>query len=203
MKSRFFLAFSFVLFAITALSAQDIDKAWGISAGLYENKLNEIAISYGVSNRTLLLFFTNLKYETSNSDRDTRGSFYSTSTKKNNELSALIGTEIRGFFYPGRIAPFGGLRFSAGWQQLKNENSQNDWDKSKEFQINIGINYGAEFFITHSFSIYLNMTLLNYSLSRVMNELYQSNTGTTLEETIRRHKIHISQNPAIFVKLYF
>jgi len=203
MKLHGLVALSLSLLLIPTLRAQDIDQAWGISAGLYENKLNEIAISYGLSNRTMLLFFTDLLYQNEKADIDITGAYTDMKNRTAKDLSLLVGSEIRGFFYTGRVSPFGGVRFSSGWQTLENVTPDDDWQKKRQLQVNVGVVYGAEYFIKNSISVYVSMNLFTYSLIRTINEDYNHLEGLTTKDTVKAHRVHFSQNAAIFLKIYF
>jgi hypothetical protein len=190
------------LIAATTLSAQNPEQSWGLSAGLYQNSLNEIAVSYGISNRTILMLFTTLGYSHQSTDLDTKTPFVATTTEKSESISLQAGPEIRGYFRTGRVAPFGGIRASAGWNYNKFEES-GDWSKTRQFQVNFGATYGVEYFFQKSFSAYLCFNLLNYSLNRSVRQNFSQGSGTEIEETTKTHRIQFSQNPAIFIKIYF
>lgn len=198
---------SFVFVIIITLSsclfAQDIDQSWALSAGLYENKLNEIAVGYGLSNRTMLLAFTDLSFSNKSTNTDARGPYMSTSSATDEDFSFILGSEIRGYFSTGRVAPFGGLRVSSGWRKDKNVISGSDWQKNRQFLVNFGVTYGVEYFFKRSFSVYLSMNLFNYSLIRTNTEEYIHAEGITTEDTIKEHQVSISQNPAVFLRIYF
>lgn len=191
------------LMTATTLSAQNPEQYWGLSAGLYQNSLNEIAVSYGISNRTILMFFTTLGYSNQSTDSDTKTPFVATTTEKNESLSLLAGPEIRGYFRTGRVAPFGGIRASTGWNYHKYDGESGDWSKTRQFQINFGATYGVEYFFQKSFSAYLCFNLFNYSLMRSVRQNFLQGSGTEIEETTKTHQIQFSQNPAIFIKIYF
>lgn len=192
-----------LLILTTALPAQNIEQSWGLSAGLYENQLNEIAVSYGISNRTIIMLFADLGYKNQISDIDTKGPYEATATQKHESLSTLLGPEIRGYFRTGRVASFGGLRASTGWNYEKRDSPNGDWQKNRQFQINFGATYGAEYFFKKSLSVYISFTLFNYSLMRTVSENYTQGSGTKIEETTKTHQIQFTQNPAIFLKIYF
>jgi hypothetical protein len=196
----------FLLLALSfanLLFSQDIDQSWGLSAGIYENKINEISVSYGLSDKTMLLFFTNLNYENRNTDVDYKATFVNTENKKYSNIETLVGAELRGFFYLSRVAPFGGVRFSGGWNSLKDEKTGSDWSKTHGLELNLGLTYGVEYFFNKALSVYLSMNLFNYTLSRQISEEFQNSSGTKIENTTKTHKIDFSQHPAIFLKIYF
>lgn len=183
--------------------SQDIDQSWGLSAGVYENKINEISVSYGLSNKTMLLFFTNIQYENRNTDVDYKANFVNTENKQWSNVETLVGTELRGFFYLSRVAPFGGVRFSGGWSSLKDEKTGADWTKTNALALNLGLTYGVEYFFNKALSVYLSMNLFNYTLARQIHEEFVNSSGTKTESTTKIHKIDFSQHPAIFLKIYF
>jgi hypothetical protein len=185
------------------LSAQNPEQSWGLNAGLYENELNEIAVSYGISNRTIIMFFADLGYANQSSDIDTKTPFLATATEKHESLSALFGPEIRGYFRTGRVAPFGGVRAAAGWNFDQQDAPNGDWSKTRQLQINLGATYGVEYFFQKSFSAYICLNLINYSLLRTVSENYAQISGIKIEDTTKTHRIRFSQNPAIFIKIYF
>jgi hypothetical protein len=203
MKTKLFILFVLIFVSCRVVYSQDIEKAWGISAGLYQNQVNEIAVSYGVSNRTSILFFTNLNYSNNNTDTEQSGAYVTSQTVNNDELSASIGSELRGYFYTNRVAPFGGIRFSIGGNNNKHEKSGSDWTKNRRIQINIGLTYGAEYFIKNTLSVYISMSLFEYSLTRQINEIYDHQENLITEATSQIHKVRITQNPAVFLKIYF
>ncbi len=189
--------------SVNLLFSQDIDKAWGLSAGVYENKINEISVSYGLSDKTMLLFFSNINYENRNTDVDYKANFVNTENQKYSDIETLIGAELRGFFYLSRVAPFGGVRFAGGYHSLKDEKTGADWSKTHGLALNLGLTYGVEYFFNKALSVYISMNLFNYTLSRNINEEFVNSSGTTTESTIKTHKIDFSQHPAIFLKIYF
>lgn len=203
MKMKLLIVGFAILLAFQSALAQNIEKMWGISAGLYENQLNEISVSYGFSNRAAVLLFTNLDYTNSNTDEDKTGAYTTTGSIKNSALDFAIGGELRGYFYLNRVAPFGGVRFSVGSQNNKFEISDSDWKKTRALQVKIGLTYGAEYFFKSNFSIYLAMSLFEYSLTQQVDEIYVHNTNLKTEDTSRIHNLLIKQNPAVFVKIYF
>lgn len=192
-----------MLGSVNLLFSQDIDKAWGLSAGVYENKINEISVSYGLSDKTMLLFFSNIYYENRNTDVDYKANFVNTENQKYSDIETLIGAELRGFFYLSRVAPFGGVRFSGGYNSLKDEKTGADWSKTHGLALNLGLTYGVEYFFNKALSVYISMNLFNYTLSRNIVEEFVNSSGTTTESTIKTHKIDFSQHPAIFLKIYF
>jgi hypothetical protein len=203
MKSRIIVSLLGLGLFFSPVFSQNIEHAWGVSAGLYENKMNEIALSYGISNRTALLLVADVAYTSQTVEHAINGVQDNALNETFKNTGILFGPEIRGYFYTGRVAPFAGVRSTLGWYSTENAAITGNWDKTKQFQINVGIVYGAEYFIKGSLSIYISMNLFTYSLSRNTFENYTIQNNITNKKIIEEHKIHFSQNPAVFLKIYF
>lgn len=189
---------------IGACYGQNIDKTFGISSGIYLNNLKEISISYGVSNKTMILIFANATYNNTNIDGDFHDGITYRADSTFKEINIVSGPEIRGYFFSNkRLSPFAGLRASIGWVQNKNETESGSWYKTNNFQLNFGLTYGAEYFVKRNLSIYACMNLFTYSLLRDKYEDYEQKSGTMTKVTIKSHILKFEQNPALFVRFYF
>ncbi|MCI0512538.1 hypothetical protein L0128_04945 [candidate division KSB1 bacterium] len=203
MQSRIILTLLGLGLVFSPLFSQNIEHAWGVSAGLYENKMNEIALSYGLSNRTTLLLVADVAHTSQTREYAINDVQDNTLNETFKNTGVLFGPEIRGYFYTNRVAPFAGVRSTLGWYATENEAVSGNWDKTKQFQINVGIVYGAEYFIKGSLSVYISMNLFMYSLGRNTSEKYSVQSKINNKTIIEEHKINFSQNPALFLKIYF
>jgi len=183
---------------------QNIDKTFGIGSGIYLNKSKEISISYGVSNKTMILLFADVTYDNTNIDRDTQGGIIQKADSTCRQITLLGGPEIRGYFFSNkRLSPFAGIRASVGWVQDKNETEVGSWNKVNNFQLNFSLTYGAEYFIKKNLSIYACMNLFTYSLLREEYKDFDQNSGITTKSTAKSHILKFEQNPILFVRFYF
>ncbi|MDZ7261970.1 MAG: hypothetical protein ONB05_07690 [candidate division KSB1 bacterium] len=205
MRLKFTLVALSILAGFNLAQGQDVEGLWGLSAGLYANSLNEVAISYGVSNRTMLLLFANISYDDWEDELETIIDTTRTrTTRSSGHKLANVGPEIRGFFYlGGKIAPYGGVRIAGGWHSSKNNIQDAGWDRNRQLQLTFSLTYGAEYFFNEHLSIYAHMNLFSYSFIRTTQETYQTSSDRTSKVTSKVHRLDFSQRPALFLKFYF
>ncbi|MBN1348251.1 hypothetical protein JXJ21_02480 [candidate division KSB1 bacterium] len=193
-----FLAFG------AASYGQNVEHQFGLGAGIYLNQLKEISLSYGISNKTMLLFFADVMYDQTDTDVESQSTLTTTQNTTDTEVAILAGPEIRGYFFSDkRLSPFAGIRSSIGWAHSKEKVESLNWNDKKTFQLNFGLTYGAEYFMRNNFSIYLCMNLFTYSMFRENEESHDQAGGIVTNTTLKRHRLILEQQPALFLRLYF